>query len=203
MAAMLDVPEAPHTQSTRKAELFGGAVTATLPGPWVDMAALGQPPPDNQEVFCAPRQPNSRGESIIFEVVERAAVGDGAAAAFFFEDVAETGGAAERTLLATGSVPPLRSGAASVQIALGTMLLSKTGVVGAPHAVDVGVAAFRFPEEATDFVVTVNVPALSGSRLPAENAAVAHLLASGAAGMAVLRDVVASLVVDRSLFASS
>jgi hypothetical protein len=198
MASLVEA--AAPVAATRKGALYGGAATCTLPKEWVDMASLGQPPPDNQEVFCEPR--GGAGQSLIFEVAERADVGDDEAAAFFFADVAECGGATSSRLVAAGSAPPLRSGAGAVRVALGHMVLPKTGCVGGAHGVDVGLAVFRFAADGADVVATLNVPALAGSRVPA-GASPAALLAAGGAGMGPLRDVVASLVVDRSLFASS
>ena len=42
---------------------------------WRDMADLGRPVPDHQEVFAEP-DADGGGRSVIFEVVERAAVDD-------------------------------------------------------------------------------------------------------------------------------
>lgn len=181
--------------TSRPGELFGGAMQVLLPRAWQDMNDLGHPVPDNQEVYCEPS--GGEGQSLVFEIVERTEVDDGAAPKYFFDDIAEAAGAAAFELICQGRVPVGRSRATTACIALGHMMLPKTGVVGAPHGVDVGVLAFRFAEDETDVLVTLNAPAMGGSRL-ARGVPVAEALASP--GLGPLRDITASLVVDRGLF---
>ena len=45
------------------------------------------------------------------------------------------------------------------------MTMTKAESTDGAHSVDVGIAAFRFPDEATDVLCTLNVPALDGSQL--------------------------------------
>ncbi|KAH8076113.1 hypothetical protein JL721_99 [Aureococcus anophagefferens] len=148
-------------------ELFGGAMSAQLPASWQDMNDLGHPVPDNQEVWC--ERAGGEGGSLVIEIVERADVDDAAAPAYFWNDIADASGASAREL---------------------------TGVVGPDHGVDVAVAAFRFPAEATDVLATFHAPALGGTRLAPKP--LDELLATPA--LAPLRDVLRTLVVDRGLF---
>ena len=178
-------------------ELFGGAMVVALPAEWQDMNELGHPVPDHQEVWC--ERAGGEGGSLIFEIVERASVDDDAAPQYFFDDVAEASGASSSRLVARGTreAGPMRG--VTCCVALGHMVLAKTGVVGPDHGVDVGIACFRFPEESTDVLATLNAPALQGSRLGGE-APLEDLLASPATGMRPLLEVLETLVVDRALF---
>jgi hypothetical protein len=175
-------------------ELFGGAMSAQLPASWQDMNDLGHPVPDNQEVWC--ERAGGEGGSLVIEIVERADVDDAAAPAYFFDDIADASGASARELVAAGPAAAAAMDGVACVVALGHMKLAKTGVVGPDHGVDVAVAAFRFPAEATDVLATLNAPALGGTRLAPKP--VDELLASPA--LAPLRDVLRTLVVDRGLF---
>ena len=169
--------------------LYGGACRAQIPQGWADMSD-SRPVPDTQEVLMAQ---DGSGASLVFEIVERADVADDGAARYHFDDVADAAAAVSRALVATGSVSAPT--APVCVVALGNMTMTKAESTDGAHSVDVGIAAFRFPDEATDVLCTLNVPALDGSQLregPLDLAA--------APGMRPLADVVASLVVDRGLF---
>ena len=101
--------------------------------------------------------------------------------------------AVSRAVVATGSVSAPT--APVCVVALGNMTMTKAESTDGAHSVDVGIAAFRFPDEATDVLCTLNVPALDGSQLRE-----GPLDLAVAPGMRPLADVVASLVVDRGLF---
>ena len=177
--------------------LYGGAMRAQIPQGWADMTD-SRPVPDNQEVFMAQ---DGSGASLVFEIVERADVKDAAgvrsadegAARYHFDDVADAAAAVSRAVVATGAVPAPT--APVCVIALGVMTMQKNEATDGAHAVDVGIAVFRFPDEATDVLCTLYAPAIGGSQLRE-----GPLDLETAPGMRPLADVVASLVVDRILF---
>ena len=185
---VLRLQAAQQTQMASR-PLYGGACRAQIPQGWADMSD-SRPVPDTQEVFMAQ---DGSGASLVFEIVERADVADDGAARYHFDDVADAAAAVSRAVVATGSVSAPT--APVCVVALGNMTMTKAESTDGAHSVDVGIAAFRFPDEATDVLCTLNVPALDGSQLregPLDLAA--------APGMRPLADVVASLVVDRGLF---
>ena len=185
---VLRLQAAQQTQMASR-PLYGGACRAQIPQGWADMSD-SRPVPDTQEVYMAQ---DGSGASLVFEIVERADVADDGAARYHFDDVADAAAAVSRAVVATGSVPAPT--APVCVVALGNMTMTKAESTDGAHSVDVGIAAFRFPDEATDVLCTLNVPALDGSQLRE-----GPLDLAVAPGMRPLADVVASLVVDRGLF---
>lgn len=82
----------------KKRQLFGGALTISIPSEWRDVSDVRQVP-DNQEVYqdCTVNQGQENslvgtGGCIIVEILERQNVSDEEAASFFFWDLAQANG---------------------------------------------------------------------------------------------------------------
>lgn len=174
--------------STR--ELFGGAITVTLPSSLVDASDLRQIP-DTQEVFLSP----SSGVSIIFEVLERVAATDPEEAAkFHFEALAHDNSASNATVTDVAVTTKRNGNTPAPTVLRGTQLVSKFNASELDE-VHILLALFRVEAKNVDFVMTMNVPTKTsdGGAVPADRLAEA---------IQVFEAAVPSLkIVDFGLFA--
>ncbi|KAF2459475.1 hypothetical protein BDY21DRAFT_300199 [Lineolata rhizophorae] len=144
-------------------ELFGGAMTVSLPSEFADVSSIRQVP-DNQEVWL-----DTNGfTSIIFDITERVdeqtASSDEDAMKFHFADIASgsnddtkiwTAGSAQMTKLPT--IP------AYTMFATQTPPEGvRTGCNPTPDFTGIMLVLLRLKEQQTDLVITVNVPHTPG-----------------------------------------
>ncbi|TYZ64718.1 hypothetical protein PybrP1_002531 [[Pythium] brassicae (nom. inval.)] len=147
-------------------ELFGGAISCSIPGSFADVSEFRQVP-DNQEVFADAQS----DQCVIMELLQReTGVRDEDSARFFFNEVASANGCApadveERhaELLSAAAAPLLgtdnRADAAVVSVVVGDQRVAKFREGdGAKNVVRVFLANIRLPSAATDVVLTVSVP---------------------------------------------
>ena len=132
--------------------LYGGACWAQIPQGWADMSD-SRPVPDTQEVFMA--QDGSRALRLSLSAPTPLTT----RLPCHFDDVADAA-AVSRAVVATGST--LRHGS-GLRRRVGQHDNDKGREHDEGDSADVGIAAFRFPDEATDVLCTLNVPALDGS----------------------------------------
>lgn len=141
-------------------QLFGGAMSVSLPTCFVDVSPIRQIP-DNQEVF-------SHGEtdrSLIIELLELQEVPSGVhPAAFHLDNLAEESDALQKEThqvreLPSPNFPQLASGdpALSISAAYGTHTVAKFRDPG-EHAskVDVYLVCVRLPRVSTDLLIVFN-----------------------------------------------
>eukprot|EP00803_Ostreobium_quekettii_P006780 evm.model.scf_141.10 EVM.evm.TU.scf_141.10 scf_141:136027-136755(-) len=138
--------------------LFGGAIEASIPKRFTDVANV-RPVPDNQEVFAD----GERDQSLIFEVVQyQAQVADRDAADFFWRDVAQCNGApgpfATSSASLEGYEAPGLPGEVFKGVAEGQQLVVKSPDKGGPARVQVILAVVRLPSVQSELLVTLNTP---------------------------------------------
>lgn len=147
-------------------DLFGGSITSEVPTSWRDVSDVRQVP-DNQEVFQS-----TEGACLIIEVVEyQKQVLDEDAAAFFFNDLAETNGeeAVQSSrfdrapkLADERLVPRLRNATNPVRVCVGAGVqkVSKggNGQTQSETWIDVELCAVRLKHVTTDLVITLSTP---------------------------------------------
>ena len=157
-------------------DLFGGAMRTTLPSGWLD-ASDARPVPDHQEVWLEPGGGADR--SVIIEILERVDAADDACAAYHFDDVAGSNGAAKATVRSVVQLtldqlhPSLhaRASAAACSVLDGLQVLplscaeargnAEAEAAAAAEQIPASVlqlrmAVLRLPAESTDLLVTVN-----------------------------------------------
>ncbi|RDB24298.1 Ran guanine nucleotide release factor [Hypsizygus marmoreus] len=138
-------------------ELFGGAITASMPANLVDAATLRQVP-DSQEVFMYP----DSGISIIIEILERVEPSHFEdAIRFHFNSIAHDNSAVSATVDAVTVIPNDRGDDTPSAIVLfgvqGVPKFNRT----TPDEVHIFMALFRVEHKRADLVVTFNVPTVS------------------------------------------
>lgn len=152
--------------------LYGGAIRVAVPPDWADVSTIRQVP-DNQEVFVAN---DDLGQSLIFDIVERANVPDEHIAAYYMQDLAEQNESAETRVFGAGPVhaPGLLQSAQRCPAPAGEPQPPPTcygvtchQVIGkfrktaaeAPEGVDIAMLIMRIPQVEADILVTLNTPA--------------------------------------------
>jgi len=155
-------------------QLFGGAMTCSIPSAWRDVSDVRQVP-DNQECW----QDVDGGRLLVIEILERQdQVADEMAAAYFFQDLAETNGcdtgsrsfSPAQTVRAAPSsnhavVPGLPTeavvclGSGYQRVALGRAV----SVGGSPRQqevriIHVDLCVVRLPQQKTDLLITLSAP---------------------------------------------
>eukprot|EP00128_Syssomonas_multiformis_P014956 Colp12_sorted_trinity150504_noHs@26973 len=184
--------------STR--ELYGGAITMTLPNEFIDVSQLREVP-DNQEVYTH----ISNDQSVIIELLEyESDIPDEEAPAFHFRQLASANAAEEYSQidiiqpLSPDALPHFEQQLPRFFLS-GVQRVSKFNEPGsARNTVRVHLVLLRLPDQLTDVLITFNDPLAispgSSSAQPAEPAAVGLTLDS-------FRECVASLKInDWSLF---
>jgi len=137
--------------STR--ELFGGAITVTLPTALLDASDLRQIP-DTQEVFLSPNS----GVSIIFEVLERVPATDPLEAVkYHFDSLAHDNSAKSQVILHAAETTQHQGDTPAPVILRGTQSVSKFNAAE-PDEVQILLALYRVESKNVDFVMTMNVP---------------------------------------------
>ncbi|KAH9901178.1 Mog1p/PsbP-like protein [Cubamyces lactineus] len=138
-------------------ELFGGAITATLPTTLIDASDFRQVP-DTQEVYLSP----ATGISIIVEVLESVSAQDlREAAGQHFDALAHDNDAKSKTVNETTDVNNDSNGATPNPVILyGTQLVQKFNSQTTDE-VRILLALYRVPHKNVDLVMTMNVPMTS------------------------------------------
>ncbi|OQR85295.1 hypothetical protein ACHHYP_11995 [Achlya hypogyna] len=140
-----------------KRQLYGGALSCDVPSGFADVSEFRQVP-DNQEVFAEA----TTDRCVIIELLQmEETVTDAAAAAFYFNEIADSNGCTSTdrqlhqqfTMPAT-DVPMLQVPA---HVAVGTQLVAKYKEA-AKNVIQVYVCVLRLPQVTTDIVVSVTVP---------------------------------------------
>ncbi|KAI0029825.1 Mog1p/PsbP-like protein [Vararia minispora EC-137] len=138
--------------STR--DLFGGAITASLPTALIDASELRQIP-DTQEVFLSP----TSDISIILEVlssVPPSILAD--AAKFHFDSLAHDNDATSSTIQSVTTLPNDRGDSTpSPTVLVGTQKVAKFNAIAADD-VYILLALYRVADKNVDLVLTMNVP---------------------------------------------
>ncbi|GBG31605.1 Ran guanine nucleotide release factor [Hondaea fermentalgiana] len=164
-----------------KRELFGGAITASLPAAFADVSTVREVP-DHQEVFAD----QNTDRSIIVEVLElTASESNETAGKYFFEDLAGANGS-EATVIEYSevgvpatSVPCLdkvADPAAASNVVIGTQVVAKFRE-SAKNTIRVFLCNIRLPKYTTDILISLNAPV----KVSAESSSAASLQAAGAA----------------------
>ncbi|KAJ6546465.1 hypothetical protein DFH09DRAFT_1262897 [Mycena vulgaris] len=140
--------------SSTTRELFGGAITATVPAHLVDASDLRQVP-DTQEVLLYP----DSSVSIIVEILERVDVAaDDPAIRYHFGSLAHDNSAESTVVNTVGVVPNSRGDNTPPAITLsGVQFVPKFNLT-IPDQVRVLMALFRVADKRVDLVVTFNIP---------------------------------------------
>ncbi|KAL8932525.1 MAG: hypothetical protein Q9216_006798 [Gyalolechia sp. 2 TL-2023] len=161
------------TSNSKARELFGGAMVVNLPNGYADVSDIREVP-DHQEIYLDA----SGFSSIIVEIAERVSEPptDDEALKFHFEDIVEeqdTGRIWQtdsanlplfppntpcHTLLATTTPPPAPNG--NIQRPL------------TPKFTAIILTLIRLVPQATDIVVTINIPHIPGQQEPSDDGAV-------------------------------
>ncbi|PNW83396.1 hypothetical protein CHLRE_05g244850v5 [Chlamydomonas reinhardtii] len=142
-------------QSTETRELWGGAVTCSLPARMLDVSDM-RPVPDHQEIWAD----TGVDQAVIFEIVEHdAAVPDGEAGRHMFEDAAvgnEAVAAAVESVAALGvqDVPGVPE--ASYRCVVRGRQTMRRGQQAADTCVLL--AVLRLPHVSSDLLITLSTP---------------------------------------------
>ncbi|KAI8998831.1 Mog1p/PsbP-like protein [Trametes punicea] len=138
-------------------ELFGGAITTTLPKTLIDASDFRQVP-DTQEVYVSP----TSGISVIVEVLQSVAATDlREAAGQHFDALAHDNDAKSQIVIETLDMPNESNGTTPNPVVLyGTQLVQK---FNSPTTDEVRIllALYRVPDKNVDLVMTMNVPMTS------------------------------------------
>ncbi|KAH9854039.1 Mog1p/PsbP-like protein [Lenzites betulinus] len=138
-------------------ELFGGAITTTLPTRLLDASDFRQVP-DTQEVYLSP----DSDISIIVEVLESVAASDlREAVGLHFDALAHDNDAKSQSVKDTADLSNDSNGATPNPVVLyGTQTVQKFNSATADE-VRILLALYRVPEKNVDLVMTMNVPMTS------------------------------------------
>ncbi|KAI4887414.1 hypothetical protein NFI96_018880 [Prochilodus magdalenae] len=140
-------------------QLFGGALSATVPLNATDISELREIP-DNQEVFAHVHT----DQSIIIELVEyQGHVEDAQAARYHFEDLAASNKASAEGLWEVQKVEPIPNSQINLQECSSAWLLSGAQFISkfneeAKNIVNIHLGVFRLPQYTTDILITFNDP---------------------------------------------
>ncbi|EMD00343.1 hypothetical protein BAUCODRAFT_64329 [Baudoinia panamericana UAMH 10762] len=147
----------------RLTNLFGGAVQCPLPATFADVSEIRRVP-DNQEVWL-----DTNGlTSVVFDILERVdGMSDVDALQFHLDDITEESGAeidGEVTVLMKGEVRFQKQGTKAYGL-LATSLPGEKqrGRDNEPDFVALLLLLVRLVEQATDLIITVNVPHVAGT----------------------------------------
>ncbi|KAI4146734.1 MAG: hypothetical protein L6R39_003345 [Caloplaca ligustica] len=150
-------------------ELFGGAITVNLPDGYADVSNIREVP-DHQEIYLDA----SGFSSIVIEIAERVTepAADEEALKFHFEDIVDehdTGRiwhtdiarlpqlqAPSYSLLATTTPPPATNGNVNRPLT--------------PTFTAIHLTLIRLSQQATDIVITINIPHIPGQQEPSDGA---------------------------------
>ena len=151
--------------------LYGGAITCDIKSDWRDVSDIRQVP-DHQECYQ-----ELEGAVLVVEILERQQISDADAAAYFFNDLAESNGSTENQFTPK-SIPP---GTNPVNINNGVVLCGGIGVqtvaMGRDHdiagnprqqevrLVQVELCVFRLANVGTDLLVTISKPINNASEM--------------------------------------
>ncbi|KAI4204642.1 MAG: hypothetical protein LQ350_000957 [Teloschistes chrysophthalmus] len=158
------------TDTFKLTELFGGAITVSLPAGYTDVSNIREVP-DHQEIYLDA----SGFSSIVIEIAERVTdpPTDDEALRFHFEDIVDEQDSSRvwrtdiaslphlppntpiLTLLATTTPPPTTNG--------NTRALTPTFVA-------ILLTLIRLEPQSTDLIVTVNIPHIPGHQEPTDGA---------------------------------
>ncbi|KAI0831085.1 Mog1p/PsbP-like protein [Trametes gibbosa] len=138
-------------------DLFGGAITTTLPTTLLDASDFRQVP-DTQEVYLSP----DSGISVIVEVLESVAAPDlREAAGLHFDALAHDNNATSKSINDTVDLSNGSKGTTPNPVVLyGTQAVQKFNSTTADE-VRILLALYRVPEKNVDLVMTMNVPMTS------------------------------------------
>lgn len=143
-------------------ELFGGAITASIPADFLDISPIREIP-DNQEVFSHAET----DRSIIIELLEQPDLPPGTVpASFHSSNIAEDSSALEAHIHQVQTLPasdfPLLAmddPALSVTVAYGTHVVAKfRDAAELANHVDIFLACVRLPRATTDLLIVFNDP---------------------------------------------
>ncbi|KAL9607965.1 MAG: hypothetical protein Q9167_007176 [Letrouitia subvulpina] len=158
------------TNSFKNVELFGGAITASLPSDYIDASSIRQVP-DHQEVYLSVNGFNT----IIFDLAERVSQlpTDHDALSFHLEDIVESGDACEIWHTDTVGLPNFPPNTPAYRLTA-TIIPQATAANGAflpsrPHTPTYTVVLLtliRLAPQSTDVVVTINIPHIPGEQEP-------------------------------------
>ncbi|KAI0637189.1 Mog1p/PsbP-like protein [Trametes polyzona] len=138
-------------------ELFGGAITTTLPTTLIDASDFRQVP-DTQEVYLSP----TSGISIIVEVLQSVSATDlKEAAGQHFDALAHDNDAKSQSVNETFDLPNDSNGTTPNPVVLyGTQTVQKFNSAAADE-VRILLALYRVPDKNVDLVLSMNVPMTS------------------------------------------
>ncbi|KAI9852538.1 MAG: hypothetical protein M1838_000406 [Thelocarpon superellum] len=147
------------------ARLFGGAITVSLPLAYADVSEIRQVP-DNQEVYLD----RDGFTSIIFDLTERVTdvSSDEAALLYHLSDVTDEdedgGGAAKIWSSSAATCSKLPPGTPAYTLLATTVAATSASSTPTPSAVTgILLTLVRLESQATDVVVTINVPNVPGN----------------------------------------
>ncbi|KAK3706864.1 hypothetical protein LTR37_012543 [Vermiconidia calcicola] len=144
-------------------DLFGGAITSSLPATFADVSEIRQVP-DNQEVYLD----KDGFSSIVVDILERVERPDDEALKFHLQDIVEvdvgetkvwTSGAAHFSKLPQGTP-------AYTLFATSPPGSKQRGRANEPDFVGILLTMIRLEQQKTDIIVAVNVPHLAGQYEP-------------------------------------
>jgi hypothetical protein len=164
----MEVENTQPTISMVERPLFGGAITCHIPANYRNVADIRQVP-DNQECWQG-----MDGRLFVVEIMERQEVSDPEAAAFFFQDLAESNGCDSANLSFTAQRPVATDSSVMQGLPADTVLCTGSGrqrvargrdtdVAGNPrqqevHTIHIELCLIRLPTQRTDLLITLSSP---------------------------------------------
>ncbi|KAK3698019.1 hypothetical protein LTR37_017135 [Vermiconidia calcicola] len=146
-------------------DLFGGAITSSLPSTFADVSEIRQVP-DNQEVYLD----KDGFSSIVIDILERVEKPDFEALQFHLRDIVEED-AGETKVWTTGAAhfSKLPQGTPAYTLfATSPPGFKQRGRANEPDFVGILLTMIRLEQQKTDIIVAVNVPHIAGQYEPAE-----------------------------------
>jgi len=137
--------------------LYGGAIQCGIPSDWVDLATTRQIP-DHQECFMY-HPSHSEPYLLVVEIVQHQSLEDRHAAAYFFQDLADSNGCAGERFQNTENLPACTNG--TVVGGSGVQRVKIHTSTNPPTGTRVDLCVFRFPSYDTDIIITLSTPMAS------------------------------------------
>ncbi|KAG4084598.1 ran guanine nucleotide release factor [Neocallimastix lanati (nom. inval.)] len=146
-------------------ELFGGAMTASMPEAFKD-ASIIREVPDNQEVYVD----INTDQSIIVELLEQAEASNDECGLYHFKQLAEDNNADNYEIIKNDNIAPQDIPNIKIdsvkKIVLGKQIISKFNEkdADAKNVVNIYLAVIRVPSIETDILISYNCPVYIGSK---------------------------------------
>jgi hypothetical protein len=154
--------------SSQELQLYGGALTISLPSSFIDVSGM-RPMPDHQEIFCD----TATDQSMVIEIVEMG-LSEGNVAAYYLRDWIEQNKAISVAIEAGLHASPSETiGSSHLKESLSShcQVYSISGrmTVGGANVL-VHLAVLRLPRVSSDLLLTLSTPQpLDGSKGPLTN----------------------------------